>query len=633
MPAFRAGRSTRVVDAWARPARGGRSARQAGSRRRCAAAARRPRATAAPLERRGARRGAGGAAERARRRRAAASAARRSSRRRWCWSSCCAATPREPATSRAPSDGRRTRSRRWPAAGSTTSSAAVSRGTASTRTGRCRTSRRCSTTTPSCCGSTLHWWRATGSPLARRVVEETAAWLLRRPADTPRAGSPRRSTPTPPSRLGRDGTLREGAFYVWTPEQLREVLGDDGRRVGRRAVPGLDGGSFERGTSVLRLPARAGGRRALGAAAGPAARPPATLRATARRGTTRWSPPGTASPIAALAEAGALLDRPTWIAAARAAADLVLAVHARRDGDGVHLVRTSRDGVAGRAPGCSRTTRTWLTALLALVEVTGEARYLAVAGELLDAVTTRFADADGVLYDTAAGETDPVLAAVRRPRDVADGPTPSGTAAAAGALLRYAALTGSTRHRVAAERALAVPLLLAPEHPIAAAWSLAVLEAVLDGPRQVAVVGPPDDPATAAAAPRGPRVVRTWRGRRGRAARRAGRSPAGRPALAGRPASGLRVPWLRVRQTDDRRGRAGGAAGQMTARLTTPEIPTHGRTLDRGAEVPMLTPWTSSLPTQVPRCPGARGTFRHGWTISSATGRPTSTNASWRRVR
>ena len=44
--------------------------------------------------------------------------------------------------------------RRWPAAGSTTSSAAASRATRWTPAGWCRTSRRCSTTTPSCSGST-----------------------------------------------------------------------------------------------------------------------------------------------------------------------------------------------------------------------------------------------------------------------------------------------------------------------------------------------------------------------------------------------------------------------------------------------------------------------------------------------
>ena len=104
-----------------------------------------------------------------RRRSTAASAARRSSRRRWCSSSCCARRGER-------AEMLPTRPwRRWRAAGSTTSSAAASRATPSTRSGWCRTSRRCSTTTPSCSASTrgraARW--ASGSP------RETADFMIR----------------------------------------------------------------------------------------------------------------------------------------------------------------------------------------------------------------------------------------------------------------------------------------------------------------------------------------------------------------------------------------------------------------------------------------------------------------------
>ncbi len=93
---------------------------------------------------------------------------------------------------------------------------AVSPATASTRPGWCRTSRRCSTTTPSCCACYAHWARRTGNPLAARVTEETARFPARRSAA--RTGcSPRRWTPTP--RASR------GSTYVWTPGAAREVLG------------------------------------------------------------------------------------------------------------------------------------------------------------------------------------------------------------------------------------------------------------------------------------------------------------------------------------------------------------------------------------------------------------------------
>jgi len=109
-------------------------------------------------------------------------------------------------------------------------------------------------------------------------------------------------------------------------------------------------------------------------------------------------------------------------------------------------------------------------------------------------VLARFADGSGGFYDTA-DDGEPLL---YRPADPADGPTPSGTFAAAGALLSYAALTGSARHREAAEAALGVLAPIAARFPRAAGAGLAVAEALIAGPAEIAVVGPPGDPRTTA---------------------------------------------------------------------------------------------------------------------------------------
>jgi uncharacterized protein YyaL (SSP411 family) len=132
--------------------------------------------------------------------------------------------------------------------------------------------------------------------------------------------------------------------------------------------------------------------------------------------------------------------------------------------------------------------------LLALHAVTGGARWLAAAGRLLDTVLAEFADDAGALHDTAAGGTDAALQAVRRPQDPTDNAYPSGTSAAAGALLSYAALTGSGRHREAAAAALRVAGAAGGRAPRAFGWALAVAEALLDGPREVAVAGADGDP-------------------------------------------------------------------------------------------------------------------------------------------
>jgi hypothetical protein len=112
---------------------------------------------------------------------------------------------------------------------------------------------------------------------------------------------------------------------------------------------------------------------------------------------------------------------------------------------------------------------------------------------LLDTVLDRFGGAGAGFYDTP----DDGEELLYRPADPADGPSPSGAFAAAGALLSYAALTGSARHREAALGALRPATAFAGRAPRAAGWGLAVAEAVLAGPVEVAVVGPAGDPRTA----------------------------------------------------------------------------------------------------------------------------------------
>ena len=130
--------------------------------------------------------------------------------------------------------------------------------------------------------------------------------------------------------------------------------------------------------------------------------------------------------------------------------------------------------------------------LLTLSGITGEARWLTLAGQLLDTALEAFGDGQGGFYDTAAdGE-----ALIFRPADAADNATPSGTFAMSGALLSYAALTGSARHREAAVAALGVLPAIAARYPRAGGAGLAVAEAVLAGPTEIAIIGPDDDERT-----------------------------------------------------------------------------------------------------------------------------------------
>ena len=46
----------------------------------------------------------------------------------------------------------------------------------------------------------------------------------------------------------------EGAFFVWTPSQLRDTLGVDDGALAARVFGVVDGGNFEHGTTVLSMP-------------------------------------------------------------------------------------------------------------------------------------------------------------------------------------------------------------------------------------------------------------------------------------------------------------------------------------------------------------------------------------------
>ena len=192
--------------------------------------------------------------------------------------------------------------------------------------------------------------------------------------------------------------------------------------------------------------------------------------------------------IAALAETGLMLDRGDLVAAARDAARLLARVHL----SGGRLARSSRDGVAGDSAGVLEDYACVAEGFITLSGVTGEPGWVALAGELLESVLGSFGDGDGGFYDTAAGAEQLIF----RPADPADNATPSGTFAAAGALLSYAALTGSARHRTAALAALGVLPVLAGRYPRAAGSGLAVAEAVLAGPAEIAIVGPPGSART-----------------------------------------------------------------------------------------------------------------------------------------
>ncbi|MGB7979447.1 MAG: thioredoxin domain-containing protein [Candidatus Nanopelagicales bacterium] len=320
----------------------------------------------------------------------------------------------------------------------------------------------------------LHWWRATGDPLACRIVVGTARFLLD-DLRTAHGGFA--------SSLDADSEGREGAAYVWTPRQLVEVLGpEDGAWVAELCAV-TRAGTFERGASVLQLRADPQDAKRWESARARLLTARATREQPARddKVVAAWN--GLA--IAALAEAGALLDEPEWIEAAVACAHLLMGRH--WDADRRRLARISLgEAVNADAPGVLEDYGDLAEGLLTVYQVTGDEQWFGAARDLLDVARAQFADGSGGFFDTAADA--PAL--VRRPRDPSDGVTPSGASATANALVTFAALTGAVEHQIAADAALRRLMPLARSAPRFAGWTWAALTARIAGPVQVAIAVP-----------------------------------------------------------------------------------------------------------------------------------------------
>ncbi|MEU0497743.1 thioredoxin domain-containing protein [Mycobacterium sp. NPDC006124] len=329
-----------------------------------------------------------------------------------------------------------------------------------------------------------HWARRSADALAREVTQATATFLLRD------LGEGAMFT----SSLDADADGVEGLTYAWTPAQLREVLGDDDGAWAATLFDVTDAGTFEQGASVLQL------RRAPDSASR-LARVRATLLDARRtrpqparddKVVTAWN--GFA--ITALAEASVALDRPEFLDAATRCARSVLDLHVV---DG-RLRRASLGGRVGDSAAILEDHAALATGLLVLYQLTGDPDWLAAATGLLDVALDHFADPDreGRWFDTA----DDAERLMVRPSDPLDGATPSGASAITEALQLAAHLTGSERYASAARASLAAATPILVKLPRSGGHWLAVAEAELRGPLQIAVACGPSDSALLAAARR-----------------------------------------------------------------------------------------------------------------------------------
>jgi uncharacterized protein YyaL (SSP411 family) len=324
----------------------------------------------------------------------------------------------------------------------------------------------------------LHAWQVMKEPAFKRVTQETLGFVMRELTDAEGGFY---------SSLDADSEGEEGKFYVWTLDEIREVLMEDSEffetAYGITAKGNFEGKTvLQRGLDDASLAARF--------KLDPSTVPAKLAESHARLFTARAVRirPGTDDKVltawnglmlAAFAEAARVLDQREYLHVAVRNAEFMLS-------------RLRPNGKLRRAWRNGKTTDevfledygALILGLLELYQTDFDARWFQSARELADEMLERFRDPNGGFFDTPDdGETLLV-----RPKDIQDNATPSGNALACEALLKLAAFTDEGKYRDAAEMSLTLITDFALRHPLGFARWLSAAENSRGPMKQVAVV-------------------------------------------------------------------------------------------------------------------------------------------------
>jgi uncharacterized protein len=275
-----------------------------------------------------------------------------------------------------------------------------------------------------------------GNPLFRTRARETVGWLAREMTTPDGAFA---------ASLDADSEGEEGKFYVWSKNEIIELIGPEAGEFFAQHYDVTDTGNFEGHTILNRL-------------AGVAREPADEARLASLRKILLEARAGRVRPglddkvladwnglmIAALVNAGVIFDEPLWIAMARRAFDFIAATMTKNDRLG-HSYR------AGKLlfPGLASDFAAMIRAALALHEATGDHALLEQALIWQRALDAHYADPEtGGYYWSADDATDLLL----RPHSTSDDATPNPNAVAAQNLVRLAVLSGDDKWRDKADR-------------------------------------------------------------------------------------------------------------------------------------------------------------------------------------
>jgi uncharacterized protein YyaL (SSP411 family) len=323
----------------------------------------------------------------------------------------------------------------------------------------------------------LHAWQVTGNEFFRTITEEILDYVAREMLE-PEGGFY--------STQDADSEGEEGKFFIWTPDEIREVLGDEAEAF--IAPYGITRqGNFE-GKNILEFvgdltqrPTLAEARRKLFEAREKRAHPGRDDKVL-----TSWNE----LMLAAFAETARTLSRLDYQEVAERNAEFLLRELRQENG---RLLHSWKDGDA-RLNGYLEDYSYLIEGLLELYQTTFDPRWFVAARELAETLLTHFQAPEAGFYDTS----DDHETLITRPRDLQDNATPSGNAMAVTTLLKLAGFTNDLRYVDIAHQALAQMQPVISQYPLGFGQWLQALSYALSKPREIAIVGDPDSADTQA---------------------------------------------------------------------------------------------------------------------------------------
>jgi uncharacterized protein len=217
---------------------------------------------------------------------------------------------------------------------------------------------------------------------------------------------------------------------------------------------------------------------------------------------TEWN----ALMISSLAEAGALIGQPAWIAAAADAARFLLA-ELSTDTGRWHRAWHANGEPRARHDALAADHAALVDAFVRLAEATGESSWIGEAVTTADTLLDHFWDVDhGGLFTTP----DDGERLIVRQKEVFDSATPSANSTAAAALLRLGELTGDTRYASHADRILQLLTPLVPRAASGFANAIGAIALRTRGITEVVVAGDRPDLLAVVRERWRPRVVLAW---------------------------------------------------------------------------------------------------------------------------